>query len=94
MFWVRSLSQRYGVSRLSSGGGSFHFICCLLRLRSRCDSRRGLSRHLRRHLRHLVVTATRCPMLVGWVMVHLVGTGLEMGLLLRVIAADWGHYAS
>jgi hypothetical protein len=46
---------------------------------------------LRRHLRHLVVTATRCPMLVGWVMVHLVGTGLEMGLLLRVIAADWGH---
>lgn len=33
-------------------------------------------------------------MLVGWVMVHLVGTGLEMGLLLRIIAADWGHYAS
>lgn len=39
----------------------------------------------------MVVAATRRPMLVRWVMVHLVGTGLEMGLLLRIIAADRGH---
>jgi len=54
------------------------------------DARLRLGRTLRRHLRQLVVTTARSPMLMRGIM-NLVGTRLEMRLL--VVTADGGHVA-
>lgn len=53
------------------------------------DARLRLGRTLRRHLRQLVVTTARSPMLMRGIM-NLVGTRLEMRLL--VVTADGGHW--
>lgn len=88
--WRAGWHASAGTVRKSSA--SFDFIRSSFgRMRSRCDSRRGLRRHVRDHLRHLVIAIAWRPVLMRRVMMHLVRARREMRLLWWVARTDRGH---
>lgn len=77
-------------SLVTKSRNSFHFALNSFG-RMGCGWRWLRRGHLRRHLRHLVVAATRGPMLVRGVMMRLTRARLEVRLLLGVIPAHRRH---